>query len=818
MNSNGCRHPTFVNYIANKLNMRIITSALAFVVAICCGYAQGDFPLTKEQINEMVISHLHTTNTTFDWGDREAHFIWSGLMQSDQIAAVGYKLPTLTNTKIHRTIHEIDVNIAEWQSAKDQLINYIVDETNRIESQQFKKKDLIAFVDNKKLPYFFIRISHLEIIEGLLEMDQLRYLEPAGYTGLEDVNRSGEGCDDYSTTLNTADYSNITPAALLPWNFDDHMIDDAWDKCNQGEGVWVSLMDSGVSDDNPKFNGDFDEGDSAGRTIETNGYYQGDGWDDECGHGSAMAGLIAGPRGYDDTPAGIAYRANLISNRVTNDVIMNATDEINAIGDALTDAGDDTRVGIISMSLGDVFSHGPVEDGVVYAYNLDKIIFAAAGTSTTFTNWYGVIFPADMDETSAVTGAIEGTTFTKCDVCHTGNEVDFTYYMERSSSGNKAVTLTNDDVNSFWQGYVGGSSAATASMAGLTAMVWANNPELTRDQVLSRLVQTSSEYPDKDDDFGWGVINACDAVDSTFSLPCASSLSNEIILEISSITFPEIDDGLFDGTAEWVIIIEGQSYYCEVDVDGDSGNPLLFVNDGVCSAAPIIIDLGTTTCGTAIIDIDVETHEDDGGGSDCDYSSTFDDSQTITVEMVDLGLNTFTQSTSNGDIVFEYFLYCTPTFLAGLLDDGSVCADANLTFTATPAGATSYEFFLDSNTNGVLDPGETLQLGTSDTYTSSTLNENDEMGVLVTDANGCTDISLNTVNHINTVYNGASILSGIESGVADYESDNDIESIQTIDVGATVDYDSKTLIDMQSGFEVKTGAVFEAFIDGCGNQ
>jgi len=63
--------------------------------------------------------------------------------------------------------------------------------------------------------------------------------------------------------------------------------------------------------------------------------------------------------------------------------------------------------------------------------------------------------------------------------------------------------------------------------------------------------------------------------------------------------------------------------------------------------------------------------------------------------------------------------------------------------------------------------------------------------------------------------NGA--LTGIENGVADYETDGKIESTQVINTSAQVDYDSKISIELQPGFEVKGGAIFNAFIDGCNN-
>jgi hypothetical protein len=56
------------------------------------------------------------------------------------------------------------------------------------------------------------------------------------------------------------------------------------------------------------------------------------------------------------------------------------------------------------MSMGHIFSVGKIEDGVKYAYAKGKLIFCAGGTSTSFTNFVGVIFPASMPETQAITG------------------------------------------------------------------------------------------------------------------------------------------------------------------------------------------------------------------------------------------------------------------------------------------------------------------------------------------------------------------------------------------------------------------------------
>ena len=66
-------------------------------------------------------------------------------------------------------------------------------------------------------------------------------------------------------------------------------------------------------------------------------------------------------------------------------------------------------------------------------------------------------------------------------------------------------------------------------------------------------------------------------------------------------------------------------------------------------------------------------------------------------------------------------------------------------------------------------------------------------------------------------FNGPNTLTGVQSTSMDFETNGGIASSQQI-TGATtvVDYDSGTDINLLANFEVVLGAVFNAFIDGCG--
>ncbi len=754
------------------------------------------------------------TQSVFEWSSLDNSQLWSALIHSDSIAAIGYK--TLNIKSLRTKIHLQDLESEEWSAARNKLIDHVVKRTSEIQQKEIVSKDIMPYGYNKKLPYFLIKISDLEIIKELKTFDELRYLEVPGYSFRDEILRSGEGCGNYSETLDAADYTNITPQAVQPWSHFEHQVDCAWENSNHGEGIWIAVMDTGVSEDNPKFNDEFDEGDSAGRSIEKYGFYQNDGWADGCGHGSAMAGLALAPRGFGDYPAGVAYRSNLISYRVTNDVRINSTDEINGLGNALVDAGDDERIHIISISLGDAFSSGPVEDGILYAHNQGKLIFAAAGTSTTITNWYGVIFPASMPETVAVTGVKEGSNFSACDICHTGSEVEFVVYMERDASNNNVPTITVDNTNGEYYGYVGGSSAATASMSGIAALVWGNNPDFDKNQLINRLIQTASNYPNKDSEYGWGAVDACQAVDSTFFIPCSSSISNEISMEITSITFPATSDT--GGEAEWVLQFEGDSYYFNVPVDGATGNPASFIDLAICgSTIPLTVDLGISICGDLSVAMDMQSYEDDSFTSNCTYNTGINSDDDLTNETinVELGLNSFTHSSSAGDFIIEYILYCNPTLVAGISDDTPTCHGDPINFIASPSGESNYEFYHDINLNDQLDMGESLQSGLAENYTSTSFSNGDVIGLVVSDANGCTSQSLTTLYISAENYAGANKLVGTETAEIQYETDGVIESCQIIANPAVVVYNSATEISLETGFETINGVDVHIYIEGC---
>lgn len=218
-----------------------------------------------------------------------------------------------------------------------------------------------------------------------------------------------------------------------------------------------------------------------------------------------MSSTIAAPRGIDGNSCGVAYNCNMIVCKATNDVIIDESSEVKGVADAYTYAADDTSVKITSMSVGRVTSSSQIKDAIVYAYGKGKLMFCAGGTSTEFTKFVGVVFPATLPQVEAITGIKEQSTLAACYDCHKGAAIDFVIVMQQASDGgNPIANAVSGDVPTT----VGGSSVATATSAGIAALVWSKYPTETRDQILQRLITTASTYPTKTKNFGYGKLNA----------------------------------------------------------------------------------------------------------------------------------------------------------------------------------------------------------------------------------------------------------------------------------------------------------------------
>ncbi|PTX63518.1 subtilase family protein [Kordia periserrulae] len=501
-----------------NLNLRLAVLVAAFSVISCSNdpaietleeensvVTLQKTPLTPTQINAK-INETVSSRERFEWTNMDAHTIWSATVHGDQILTIGYG----------NDDNDFNKENSNAESIKNRLLQRIA--TVEANGQKTIKDFLIE--EDSQLNIIDVKIEDLETVIDLLSQKGIRYIEPTGYRYLdhEVTAKSGAGCGYESETLNSADYTTVAPGAKVPWTFYKHNIPAAW-SYSTGSGVGIGVIDTGLTPNNSLMNGSFNDGYSSGRYVQKYGTFvdsiwpwstRTDGPNDKCGHGTSMTAVAAAPRNNDGMPVGVAYNSNLISYRGTKNVLLDGYHEQKGVANALTALGNRSDVKVISMSIGHIISVGRIKDAVRYANNRGKLIFAAGGTSTTFTNFVGVIFPAWMDETVAVTGVTDASYYKECDICHKGSDIDFTVVMQRHGNGSRTTPVL-----SYYNGqtdYVGGSSVATATTAGIAALVWSRHPGWSKTQVLNRLKQSADFYPYKNSQYGYGNIDALQAV------------------------------------------------------------------------------------------------------------------------------------------------------------------------------------------------------------------------------------------------------------------------------------------------------------------
>lgn len=462
-------------------------------------------PLTVSEINARIDAQLQQ-GEAFDWKNESDHMLWSAVYHGNNILTIGYG--------------EINESFSEQRSAKLEATKDRI--LKRVEASENYKRSKETVVEHNILNVIDVKVENMSTIVQLRAMQGIRYLEANGYNQFDmvDTSRSDSGCKKNGESINSSHYSTISPNnAQVAWNFYEHNIPQAWNY-STGQGITIGLIDTGVSQSQSLLNSSgINDGYSNGRYVQKYGTFIDSNWwwssnydgvHDKCGHGTQMASAMAAPRNDNGMPVGVAYNANLVAYRATEDVLLNDYHERKGVSNALTQLANRSDVKIISMSIGYLWSIGNIKDAVRYANSKGKLIFAAGGTSTSFTNGYGVIFPASMSETVAVTGVTDGPNYERCDVCHSGSAIDFTIIMEGDNNTSKHPPILG-----FYNGqrmYTGGSSVATATTAGIAALVWAQHPGWSKAQVLNKLKQSAEFYPSRHSKFGYGNIDALQAV------------------------------------------------------------------------------------------------------------------------------------------------------------------------------------------------------------------------------------------------------------------------------------------------------------------
>lgn len=300
-----------------------------------------------------------------------------------------------------------------------------------------------------------------------------------------------------SVGINTSpvEAATVDPLIDQQWGLIAIGARDVWNQ-STGAGVTVAIIDGG-SGPHPDLDANLDQGRSIIEGAETLGATD---LDPEDGHGTHVAGIVAGVNGNGIGVSGVAPNARILPLRVfPPGGQSNSSDVAKAITFAV-DAG----VKVINLSLGSDTESSTITRAVQYAVDHNVLVVAAAGNGREFAppKW-----PAVDDNTIAVTAIDRNNS-----VASFGQRGE---YIDLSAPG---VDILSTKTSKFTcasgaqpdgYGCLQGTSMAAPFVSGAAALLFAARPQITAAQVRALLISTATDLgpTGRDTTFGAGLVN-----------------------------------------------------------------------------------------------------------------------------------------------------------------------------------------------------------------------------------------------------------------------------------------------------------------------
>jgi type VII secretion-associated serine protease mycosin len=272
---------------------------------------------------------------------------------------------------------------------------------------------------------------------------------------------------------------------------------------SRGAGVTVAVVDSGV---------DASVRDLAGQVLPGAGFAEAAGtdgrrdFDVRAGHGTGMAGIIAGRGEGSMRVLGIAPEAKILP--VSTGVRTTATDVVSGIRWAA-----DHGAGVLNLSIGFAGPASPqLVEAVRYALAKDVVVIASAGNLVDDGRAVGS--PASIPGVIAVSGADQRAG--AWSGSSTGPEVVL------AAPAVRIVAPAPRSVSPSGFGIGDGTSEATAIVSGTAALIRSRYPDLDAANVINRLIVTAKDQglPGRDTAFGFGTVRPYEAL--TADVPSVS--------------------------------------------------------------------------------------------------------------------------------------------------------------------------------------------------------------------------------------------------------------------------------------------------------
>ncbi|WP_409471626.1 type VII secretion-associated serine protease mycosin [Streptomyces sp. HC307] len=274
------------------------------------------------------------------------------------------------------------------------------------------------------------------------------------------------------------------------WHLDAMKAEQMW-QTSTGEGITVAVIDTGVDPSNP---------DLVGRVLDGKDYASrrpGDEHTDFDGHGTGMAGLIAGTGAYGGGKGafGLAPGAKILPIRLPGTVDISPFETSAYLSKAIRYAAD-SGAQVINISMNGGSDSPDLNAAVRHALDKGSLIFAAVGNDGA--KGYDIGYPAAVPGIVGV--AAVGRDLRRTAESQQGSRVDMAAPgkdMVHACGGETGLCKTN------------GTSDATAIASASAALIWSKHENWSNNQVLRVMLNTIGAPTDgakRNDSIGYGIV------------------------------------------------------------------------------------------------------------------------------------------------------------------------------------------------------------------------------------------------------------------------------------------------------------------------
>ena len=277
------------------------------------------------------------------------------------------------------------------------------------------------------------------------------------------------------------------PAYPAQWGIPRARVDAAWAMTRGSSAVVVAVVDTGVAAV-PEL---------AGRLLPGRDFVNGDAdADDDNGHGTMAAGVIAAAGGNGVGTAGICWACSILPVKVLD---ASGSGSYSAIADGIRYAAD-RGADIINLSLGGPDDGQVLRDAVAYAVDKGALVLAAAGNDGSTAPHYPAAIPAAL--------AVGASTATDTRYSWSDYGAD---WVDVAAPGCTPAPARTGGVGQFC-----GTSSATPVAAGVAALLASTSPQPSAARIRTALTTSADALAG-----GWVAAGRINAENALHALPAA---------------------------------------------------------------------------------------------------------------------------------------------------------------------------------------------------------------------------------------------------------------------------------------------------------